>query len=103
MELTKEEKHSIYVSALYYMENTSWTLGLCRAISFGIAKLNGFNGESIKGFDVYDLPFTAYDNMELFPEVEKYRPEEFPEGYWFPLEDQETRKEILREAIKLTQ
>jgi len=103
-ELTKEERHSIYVEALaYYLYrlDSFHRFGLCDAISGGIDRSRS------KGILSYEIeyPYPYYD-MEPFTEIWKHKPSVVGGGYWFDVNSPEgiqKRIDILEEAIKLTE
>jgi hypothetical protein len=95
-ELTKEERHSIYVEALAFYKRRIFNginFGFCGAIMYAAAKQFGFS----------DYP-DPYNEMVFYPEIWKYRPA-VVDGYWFNqyTEGIKKRIDILEEAIKLTE
>lgn len=83
-----ERRLELYKKALRLIEQTVRTkghykLGLCFAISEELT---------------YYEP-SPYVNMEAYPELIKYRPEELANHYWWPQGDSQSRIEVLKAVI----
>jgi len=95
MEITKEQRHSIYIAALAFYKNRISEgnyFGFCDALESVASKL--------LGWDNYPDP---YIEMEAYPEIFKHRPDN-SDGYWFDKYGDGVKKRIaiFEEAIELT-
>lgn len=104
-ELTKEQRHEIYLTALNYFWfdyklNALNGKGLCWYMHDAIIKtLPLMTDENRCDFNPY------YNYFKAFPEILSERPYTIYSEYWFPVnaEGNQKRIEILRKAVILTQ
>jgi hypothetical protein len=91
---TKEQRHETYRTVLTVYEYT-----LMDGIHIGLCSLLAKYTESEERVKVADML-----KEEMYPEFQWYRPEQdLYEGYWWPLGDDLSRINALKECIKLTE
>jgi hypothetical protein len=108
MELTKEQRHEIYIKALEFCENNT-NDGLCDSLYKAIYIIV-FNKSATKKNGEYRKILNKPEkenicpiwNLNKFPEIAKHKPP-YSRVYWFPISDREPRIKILKQAIKETE
>jgi hypothetical protein len=94
----KRLRHKLYVLALeiYLHDEDALIAGIC----YCLAVANRILGNVVRPDDIYD-------HIEIFPEINKYKPKTRSDywnntNYWWNTKDREVRIRVLVEAIELS-
>lgn len=95
MIFTKKERHELYIKAKeIYLKNPGCT-GICYCFYTAWTDLLG---NDLIDPDIHRMSYEP----ENFPELNKFRPKNF-HGYFWPLNDTETRIKVFDQMIKETE
>lgn len=104
----REQLHLIYTNAFRMYAHLDYFghIGLCDLISLSIGNLVYVNPNIaiLQNFDanIYNTYYCPRENMNYYTEIWKHNPDCANDDYWFPIEDTETRNNILKQAIEET-